>query len=679
MTPEEAAGHNASQPILKLSPEILGQILMHLRTLYPFSASYTTKGTERTGVDLGWVHITHVCRHLRYVALGHSELWSELVCNPGNSRWFSEWLGRSGSVPLSLVLHPLPQGDKSNLQRYQEHLEICRLLVRTPEHLSRLRSVQGDFTRGTLDVLRPLFTRPAPLLEELDIGVLDTPGYCYVIPTPWFASESPPHLNRLVFRDFYLPWATLSLPTLTHLEVRRTVHRAARSDPVVVEHVELAWDGLPANERITQLEVAFAPSTDEFRRCLRSLPLLETLILQNTLPELPLTTTSTDGQVSPKIPMPRLRNLAISHEDSGLCLSFLNALDMPRLEHLTIDINVEPHGELALAQYACLIDYASLYVQQFGLPIGALGIDMEDLRSTVRVALPDSSTHLRSKDISPTFREVLAMSVSVGDMTVRGHNQEPLLTLLRALPLQTLHSLSLTGAFQHGTILQTTASSIYMCHSLWRPIFHLCSAAQVVQAANMAVMPLVAHLNAYKSVSGMPRWVLELDEEVAGRMPVFPHLRELSLLQPTGDPQCAGFVFEMLTFEWGLDWEGYCRMNGWEGSQDSLASERRSYGPELEEHASVRKRARSYKFVRILKDCLKSHRACYYPDCGDGPPPLEYLRVDVGYEEAGVPMENMTVLEYADLLKGVAKEVVVVKVNDEGLPATSVTARVSRR
>ena len=120
-------------------------------------------------------------------------------------------------------------------------------------------------------------------------------------------------------------------------------------------------------------------------------------------------------------------------------------------------------------------------------------------------------------------------------------------------------------------------------------------------------------------------------------------------------------------------------MNGWEGSQDSLASERRSYGPELEEHASVRKRARSYKFVRILKDCLKSHRACYYPDCGDGPPPLEYLRVDVGYEEAGVPMENMTVLEYADLLKGVAKEVVVVKVNDEGLPATSVTARVSRR
>lgn len=115
-----------------------------------------------------------------------------------------------------------------------------------------------------------------------------------------------------------------------------------------------------------------------------------------------------------------------------------------------------------------------------------------------------------------------------------------------------------------------------------------------------------------------------------------------------------------------------------EGSQDSLASERRPYGPDWEEHKKHAKRAKSYKFMRLLKDCLLSHRAYYHPTHDNnninGRPTLEYLRVDIGYEE-----EDRTVVEYAGLLRGVAQEVVVVKVDEEGVPAMSVTARMKRR
>ncbi|KAI0300147.1 hypothetical protein B0F90DRAFT_1619426, partial [Multifurca ochricompacta] len=49
-----------------------------------------------TQVELGWITVTHVCRHWRQVAISNPNLWCTIVFDLG-AKWAEEMLARSKS------------------------------------------------------------------------------------------------------------------------------------------------------------------------------------------------------------------------------------------------------------------------------------------------------------------------------------------------------------------------------------------------------------------------------------------------------------------------------------------------------------------------------------------------------------------------------------------------------
>ncbi|KAI0812245.1 hypothetical protein BC629DRAFT_1471428 [Irpex lacteus] len=676
MTPEEATRHNASQPILKLSPEILGLIILYLRTIDPFPspqalehASSSTPSSDPgfVVIGLGWVYITHVCRQLRYAALGYGELWDELLCTPGCTRWITEWLERSGGFPLALTLKPLASKKRFRTRTTEDQV-ICKILEKTPENLSRLRSVLVTLTPRTLGLLRPLFTRPAPNLSEIDIDIRGKVGCHYAIPTPWFAAEPLPHLTRLVLRESYIPWSTFNCPNLTHLEVTHKLCLPTQETPIIRESVCSVWK-VTDEELAAMNKSTFTPSLDEFERCLRRLPLLETIILRRTLPQLPtpVRLTITDGQAQPsKIPMLRLRKLEISEDNCARCNIFLNMLDMPQLDHLAVDVK-QPAGGAAATQYALLVDYLSSYTQKFGPPISALDVNVEALRWEVCVAVRDMDSsddeHGLGGDGSASIqkkekaREILRMSSHLNGAGITTEARHlSLLGFLTALhnshAFSSLDSLSASGAFwisaNQGPNGQPQGEqAVYLDPILWSTIFHMCANARVVRAATMAILailPLLApdHVNGVLMVQGT-------------RTPIFPRLESLELVFVPGMPWVTEVLFELLTCQRG--------------------------------RTEVQVESRSHRYVLAVKACLDLHAAHYRSsaplpatsssseDDSDESElnlrPLEYLKLEVWYGEKDESLE-----EYRELLKGAAKEIEVVKVDSEGIPAFPISTRV---
>ncbi|KAI0277169.1 hypothetical protein BGY98DRAFT_901925, partial [Russula aff. rugulosa BPL654] len=84
---------NTLVPISGLPPEILARVfhvLVHEEP--PFSRRR----------NLGWIRVTHVCRHWRQVALDDSSLWARISGTQANTKWISEMLARAKNAPLDV-------------------------------------------------------------------------------------------------------------------------------------------------------------------------------------------------------------------------------------------------------------------------------------------------------------------------------------------------------------------------------------------------------------------------------------------------------------------------------------------------------------------------------------------------------------------------------------------------
>ncbi|KZV62808.1 hypothetical protein PENSPDRAFT_657815 [Peniophora sp. CONT] len=101
------ASRNSCRPLLRLPTETLGEIIAILASCWPSTNGYTMDDfvgsrKTRTGLELGWILLGHVCRKLRAAVLARSDLWASNICNITRS---PEKLGLYyGNSPLHIDL-----------------------------------------------------------------------------------------------------------------------------------------------------------------------------------------------------------------------------------------------------------------------------------------------------------------------------------------------------------------------------------------------------------------------------------------------------------------------------------------------------------------------------------------------------------------------------------------------
>ncbi|KAI0002597.1 hypothetical protein BJV74DRAFT_759338, partial [Russula compacta] len=87
-----------------LPPEILSCIFSFHAINQPVAKDpiyyFDSFPSTPTQVKLGWITVTHVCRHWRQVALSNPNLWRTIVFDLG-AEWAEEMLTRSKAAPIS--------------------------------------------------------------------------------------------------------------------------------------------------------------------------------------------------------------------------------------------------------------------------------------------------------------------------------------------------------------------------------------------------------------------------------------------------------------------------------------------------------------------------------------------------------------------------------------------------
>ncbi|KAI0316917.1 hypothetical protein OF83DRAFT_1059563, partial [Amylostereum chailletii] len=91
---------NALAPVHTLPSEILLKIFGQLSVDWAPRKGNGSRGEP--SFVLGWIRVTHVCRHWREVALFAPTLWSDVKVESYSYPWIEEVVRRSGTAPLSL-------------------------------------------------------------------------------------------------------------------------------------------------------------------------------------------------------------------------------------------------------------------------------------------------------------------------------------------------------------------------------------------------------------------------------------------------------------------------------------------------------------------------------------------------------------------------------------------------
>ncbi|KZV76278.1 hypothetical protein PENSPDRAFT_747740 [Peniophora sp. CONT] len=86
------ATRNACRPLLRLPPEIIGEIVELLAAIWPacsgcLPSKPTSHHTEERalGLQLGWVLFGHICRLLRSTLLARNDIWARNICSISRS------------------------------------------------------------------------------------------------------------------------------------------------------------------------------------------------------------------------------------------------------------------------------------------------------------------------------------------------------------------------------------------------------------------------------------------------------------------------------------------------------------------------------------------------------------------------------------------------------------------
>ncbi|KAI0032133.1 hypothetical protein K488DRAFT_39058, partial [Vararia minispora EC-137] len=96
---------NSFSPFSRLPVEVIAQIFtIHAENQPPASDEWNWPEGESgvpslSHLQLGWIVVTHVCRHWRDVAIAHTSLWTTIPFGLGE-RWVQEMFNRAKSAPV---------------------------------------------------------------------------------------------------------------------------------------------------------------------------------------------------------------------------------------------------------------------------------------------------------------------------------------------------------------------------------------------------------------------------------------------------------------------------------------------------------------------------------------------------------------------------------------------------
>jgi len=235
--------------------------------------------------SLGWVHVTHVCRRWRQIALDDSTLWTHFSLQNTdwpdgltplrNKDWITERLSRARSALLVVELSALMS--KDTLSLFLPHISHTRELYL--RNLSCLHS----------KIVHEITIQKAPVLECLELSASNTfpIGIKHHVRHTFFKGPLP-KLRVFCISQILFPWSLIPRGQLTRLEV-------ALNKEVLTPEPEV-----PPHDDLHQL-------IDLLVNC----PALEVLTLKNCLPATP--SELSGGQT---IHLPRLLRLCLGGSSS---------------------------------------------------------------------------------------------------------------------------------------------------------------------------------------------------------------------------------------------------------------------------------------------------------------------------------------------------------------------------
>jgi F-box-like len=272
------ARRNTLVPISLLPPELLSRIF-HFHALE--EQSWLSPET------LGWIRVTHVCRHWRRVALEDSTLWATISGIPRSKRWIAEMLARAKCAPLIINLIDAP--DNAIISMFPSQFFHTREL--------RLRCL----SLAHLDNIRELCELEAPVLEhfELDMSDASCPVTFYQLIGTKFFKGNAPELRTFSLCHVRIHWSLIPRTQLSQLRI--TLPREISNA-----------DGLPLHDEL-----------DQFIDVLTNSPGLEDLVLQFCLPH--MLSHFSRGQT---IHLPHLSHLGLAGSSSRVT-NLLKALKLP--------------------------------------------------------------------------------------------------------------------------------------------------------------------------------------------------------------------------------------------------------------------------------------------------------------------------------------------------------------
>ena len=256
------------------------KVLTHI---FSFSVDGDLAGhwKEHTGKTLGWIGVTHVCKHWRQVALDTPCLWTNIVFDLGaDCTW--ETIARAKQAPLSVANYLTHDAQQSTL------------LVIIASHLSHTKFLTTSFhTEFIPHIVQALESTAAPILEELILSSAIRTN------VPEMFANNAPRLRKAHFINIEAPWPSPILQNLTSLNLG-------------------AW--------------AFLLETN-FIEALSNIPLLEDLTIDDALPA--FSSTLSSNRRMQAIPLPHLSNLKLK----GLWLdviSVLGSIQFPASTNLSL-------------------------------------------------------------------------------------------------------------------------------------------------------------------------------------------------------------------------------------------------------------------------------------------------------------------------------------------------------
>ncbi|ETW81375.1 hypothetical protein HETIRDRAFT_417520 [Heterobasidion irregulare TC 32-1] len=238
-------------PVTRLPNELLGHVFSLLADDDP--PYKETSASRPRPFSIGWIKVTHVCRHWREVALDYSQLWAHIPLDMGRE-WTRELIVRAKHAPLAIY-------------GKREAGLILPALVASG-HLSHTRVL--CIRDADLDVVHSMTTAAAPMLEHVTLELVMAGHYIVtLLPEDIFAFHAPRLRRGPLSTDFSIP-----------------------------RHI------------FNESPVPFLPSQRDFYDSLANMPHLESLIIRFALPSVIADTIEPQRRGSIALPHLRVLNLA---------------------------------------------------------------------------------------------------------------------------------------------------------------------------------------------------------------------------------------------------------------------------------------------------------------------------------------------------------------------------------